>query len=82
MAFTNCKLRFNEKLIWLMDCEFYTRLILKFGFPRYISDSVLIREHPDRLTHKIGGGTVLVEREICNNLYKHLKKKRQNLELN
>lgn len=75
VAWKNCDLRFNEDLQWLMDCEFYTRLILKYGQPTILYNQLIyIRNWSGQVTHTITGGTVLVEREICNNLYKHLKK--------
>jgi len=32
---------FDEKLIWLMDCEFYRRLELRYGFP-ILSSKILV----------------------------------------
>jgi len=74
VAWRNCDLRFDENLIWLMDCDFYVQLIQKYRSPLNVSQPVLIREHPNQLTHHITGSQILIEREYLSYKYKHLKK--------
>ena len=34
------KERFDENLVWLMDCEFYYRLKNKYGNPIYLHEPI------------------------------------------
>ena len=34
---------FDEKLIWFMDCEYYTRLLKKFGLPIFLKDITMVQ---------------------------------------
>ena len=54
MAYTPCKEIWDERLIWLMDCEFYYRLFLKYGLP-YLESRILVTNfgHDKQLTHLI-----------------------------
>ncbi len=46
--------RFDENLIWLMDCEFYYRLHQKFGPPVIIPEPLAVQTlWPGQLTYKI-----------------------------
>jgi glycosyltransferase involved in cell wall biosynthesis len=38
LSFIRDEIRFDDKLAWLMDCEFYHRLYLKWGKPKIIPD--------------------------------------------
>jgi glycosyltransferase involved in cell wall biosynthesis len=70
IAFWNCDLRFDESLIWLMDCEFYTRLIKKFGIPTLLKDEIFIRQWPGQVTETTAVGNIrIVEQGYC--LSKH-----------
>ena len=42
IAFPNTDLRFDPRLIWLMDCEFYHRLFLTYGPPICIPDPLIV----------------------------------------
>lgn len=51
---TDRALLFEEPLQWLVDCDLYYRLFLKYGYPHINTDrSLVITERPDRLTNTI-----------------------------
>ncbi len=51
VAWKACDLRFDENLMWLMDCEFYSRLIDKYGQPKLLQDATIgIRHWEGQLT--------------------------------
>lgn len=54
MAYKRCDERWDERLIWLMDCEFYYRLYKKYGLP-YLESRILVTNfgHPNQYTHHI-----------------------------
>tara|TARA_Y100000593_G_C4322258_1_gene344536 strand:+ start:9526 stop:10212 length:687 start_codon:yes stop_codon:yes gene_type:complete len=46
------KIYFDDRMIWLMDCDYYKRLYLKYGQPAILNKiTVVNRDHPDQLTH-------------------------------
>jgi hypothetical protein len=69
IMFKKCDLRFDESLIWRMDCEFYFRLLRLFGLPAIIAAPLAVQTlWPGQLTHKIDD-----ERKQSEKLY--VKKK-------
>jgi glycosyltransferase involved in cell wall biosynthesis len=47
-------LRFDESLIWVMDCDFYLMCHQKMGNPGIITESMIfINEHPDQITNTL-----------------------------
>lgn len=68
IAYRKCDLRFDENLIWLMDCEFYCRMHAHYGDP-FISDvKIDIRQWPGQMTETIAAGNIrLVEQQYCFN---------------
>lgn len=47
-------LQFEEPLQWLVDCDLYYRLYLKYGLPTLNGDfGLVITERPDRLTNTL-----------------------------
>lgn len=54
IMFKKCDLRFDENLIWFMDCEFYCRLLQTFGLPAIVVAPLAVQTHwPGQLTNKI-----------------------------
>lgn len=53
MAFRKCGVWFDEQLKWLLDCEFYAKMTLKFGPPQIIDSKVYITEWEGMATHTI-----------------------------
>ena len=46
------KIYFDDRMIWLMDCDYYKRLYLKYGAPTILNKiTVVNRDHADQLTH-------------------------------
>jgi len=55
VMFRKNHLAFDENLIWLMDCEFYFRLLQKFGPPAIVAEPLAVQTlWPGQLTHQIG----------------------------
>jgi len=56
---------FDEKLLMLMDCEYYKRLELKYGYPAINQHlAVAIRQHPDQISNNEGTEPGLIAKEI------------------
>jgi hypothetical protein len=54
IMFKKCALRFDERLRWLMDIEFYFRMLLTFGAPAIIFKPLAVqRVWRGQLTHKL-----------------------------
>ena len=52
---TNDKIYFDDRLIWLMDCDYYKRLFDKYGPPKILNKiTAVIRDHSEQLTHTMG----------------------------
>ena len=46
------KIYFDDRMIWLMDCDYYKRLYLRYGLPTVLNKiTVVNRDHADQLTH-------------------------------
>jgi glycosyltransferase involved in cell wall biosynthesis len=43
IMFKNCDLRFDENLIWRMDCEFYYRLLRMYGLPAIVKAPLAVQ---------------------------------------
>jgi len=53
---------FDEKLSWLMDCEFYHRLFLRYGNPKIVSEPCFVnRLWSGQTTNNISEGTKAFE---------------------
>jgi glycosyltransferase involved in cell wall biosynthesis len=66
-------LLFDEKLIMLMDCDFYKRLADEYGYPKVIDFyGIVIRQHPGQISNNQGAEPGLIEREIeyCKSKFK------------
>lgn len=55
------ELRFDENLLWLMDCDMWVQLSLKYGFPTLIKATVNIRKWEGQLTYTMANGSRRVE---------------------
>jgi glycosyltransferase involved in cell wall biosynthesis len=54
VMFRKSGLRFDESLRWVMDCEFYYRLLRLHGVPAIIHDPLAVQTlWPGQLTHKL-----------------------------
>ncbi len=54
IMFKKCDLRFDETLRWMMDCEFYYKLLRNFGPPVIISDPLAVQTlWPGQLTNHL-----------------------------
>lgn len=61
---------FDEKLIWFMDCEYYSRLFIKYSYPEYLYSPTLIQSLWDgQVTNSI------VNNDIINVEMKYIKNK-------
>lgn len=78
----NIKTRFDSKLIWYMDCDFYHRIILEYGFPIIYHKPIVVNSiHEDQVTNKINDKLVNKERDYLiihrkinkNFIWKYLK---------
>lgn len=72
IIFKKTDLRFNEELIWLMDCEFYARLYQRYGWPSFISEvKVGVREWDGQVSNTAANGSVrLREAEYVGGKYR------------
>jgi glycosyltransferase involved in cell wall biosynthesis len=69
VMFRNCDLRFDENLMWFMDCEFYYRLACELGQPTLISDPLAVQTlWPGQLSR-------LLDEEIKNREYNYVRNK-------
>jgi len=60
---TKDKIYFDDRLIWLMDVDYYKRLYDKFGPPKLLNKiTVVNRDHKNQLTHTMN--TSVKEREF------------------
>jgi glycosyltransferase involved in cell wall biosynthesis len=54
LMFRKSSLRFDESLLWVMDCEFYYRLLRLHGAPKIIPDPLAVQTlWRGQLTHKL-----------------------------
>lgn len=59
MIFKKTDLRFDEELIWLMDCEFYSRMFAEYGPPMLMPDvKIGIREWDGQQSNTAAHGSV------------------------
>jgi glycosyltransferase involved in cell wall biosynthesis len=71
MIFRKTEERFDEQLIWLMDCEFYVRMYRRYGSPALLTDvQVGIREWEGQQSNTAASGNRrLVENAIVGEMY-------------
>lgn len=72
VIFKKTDLRFDEELIWLMDCEFYAQMYQRYGYPSFISEvKVGIREWGGQVSNTAASGSVRVrEAEYVGSKYR------------
>lgn len=56
MAWRRNKLRMDENLKWLFDCEFYGRMAEVYGVPTFVDTPIYIRQWSGMATHSIANG--------------------------
>lgn len=70
MIFKKTDLRFDERLIWLMDVEFYVRMFQLYGSPAFIDTKIGIREWDGQQSNTAASGHQrLVETEMMGYQY-------------
>lgn len=61
VAWRRNELRFDENLLWLVDCDFYAQLIRKCGQPDLLNTSVTIRIWDGQMTNIGATGSVRID---------------------
>jgi glycosyltransferase involved in cell wall biosynthesis len=51
LVFRRTPLRFDENLVWLVDCEFYARMRMKYGYPELINTTIQIGKWDGSVTN-------------------------------
>jgi glycosyltransferase involved in cell wall biosynthesis len=70
VMFKTSDLRFDENLSWHLDCEFYFRLLQRFGLPAIIAEPLAVQTlWPGQLTHKIADDTKVAEADYIRKKY-------------
>jgi glycosyltransferase involved in cell wall biosynthesis len=65
---------FDEKLVWLMDCDIYKRLYLRYGDPLYLNSiNVVNRTWDGQFNNHIPWGKKMWEIEYGRQKYKKIK---------
>jgi len=73
---TQDKIYFDDRLIWLMDVDYYKMLYDKYGSPKILNKITIVnRDHPHQLSHAMGAQ--VKEREYHMMLKKHLYNKKE-----
>lgn len=63
-------LRFDERLIWLMDVEFYARMSQRYGVPAFVDTKIGIREWDGQQSNTAASGQQrLIETEQVGYMY-------------
>jgi hypothetical protein len=61
---------FDGRLIWLMDCDFYKKLFIKYGEPKICDDiTVVNRTSQDQLTNTINDLVKINEHKLIHEIY-------------
>jgi len=61
---------FDGRLIWLMDCDFYKKLFIKYGEPKICNDiTVVNRTSQDQLTNTINDLVKINEHKLIHEIY-------------
>lgn len=75
MAFVRTDIQFDEKLKWLMDCDFYVRMQMAYGIPSFVDTSVNIREWEGQQTYiACDGATRIQERNYVIQKYANVSR--------
>jgi glycosyltransferase involved in cell wall biosynthesis len=70
VMFKKNDLRFDENLSWYMDCEFYFRLLQRFGLPVIVPEPLAVQTlWPGQLTHKIADDAKAWEADYIRKTY-------------
>lgn len=56
LAWRRNYMRFDEKLAWLFDCEFYARMAEQYGVPAFLTSQVYIRQWSGQATYTMATG--------------------------
>lgn len=72
LSFRNEKpLLFNEKLLWMMDCDYYYRLFKRYGLPNIVNKyCIFVSHHPDQLTNILSEARKMAEVAYTKEMYK------------
>lgn len=66
----SCEIFFDEKLIWMMDCDLYKNFYKKYGKPFILNDYlVFITQGPHQLTHLLDDARKKEEEMYIKNRY-------------
>lgn len=72
IAYRRNKFRWDESLIWMLDCDFYYRLYQKYGLPKIISyPLVCIKPHKYQLTNTMSWDDKMKEKQVMERRYGH-----------
>lgn len=61
VAWRKNDLRFDEKLKWLFDCEFYARMAERYGVPAFVDTPIYIRQWEGMATKTIATGSQRIQ---------------------
>ena len=53
VAWRRNELRMDENLAWLFDCEFYARMVERYGCPTFVDTPIYIRQWSGQATHSL-----------------------------
>jgi glycosyltransferase involved in cell wall biosynthesis len=77
LAMRKNNLRFDENLIWFMDCEFYYRLLRKFGAPVILQEQLAVQTvWPGQLTQTVSEPIKKRERDYLRNFVRRARFRR------
>jgi hypothetical protein len=63
IMFRRCDMRFDENLLWYMDCDFYFRMLCKFGAPQVVAEPLAVQTlWAGQLTNKLAESVKTWER--------------------
>lgn len=60
VAWRRNELRMDENLKWLFDCEFYARLIDRYGLPKFVDTPIFIRQWEGQATRTLCDGNTRI----------------------
>lgn len=61
MAFRKTDVTFDENLIWLMDCEMYARMQMKYGLPAFVDTAINVREWEGQQSNTACNGNIRIQ---------------------
>lgn len=73
IAYLKCDIKWDERLVWLMDCKFYQDMFERFGLPDIIDTSLIINFlHDKQYTKTMSEARQKSEEFLMRSEYKHL----------